>query len=229
MRYRWFIAKVPNGMSLVEKINNFPKEGRSDQSFYKRSEELSQSDDYKFTWNSELNISNFNEQGDVEFRVVKILNHIDFSIVNIDKNYLIRLINPARSVKELFDALERLIGLGFSCKVIKVDPSKWREALPDDLTAKLVGMEVSDLVINNKVIAKAQFKAINLLHVSPEDIKILEGSSYRVSAVKLDVNKSGQKSIVELKSSGMVKIEGKLDKYILNGVEQYIRKLMLGY
>lgn len=223
MRYRWYRIGFPNSMTNLSNIlESRPLTQNTSFGFISINDELDK-DKFRFLWRTSIVVTHLDEVGEPIYDQVESVDFVDFVILKVDSISYLRIENPKRSNKELLNALEKTIGLGFTAKLIvfeKLEPKTLFQHL--DLN-KLIGLKITGAVIEKNLVASMEFSSKEGIEI--DKIKLLEGRQHKIDLANFELVYNGLSGQVTFSSSGLVKITGKLAPKLIHLIEADLAKL----
>lgn len=222
-RYRWYRIHLPQGApDLSVLFDNHPL-GKSNSEGFTRVNGAFGHIIHRFLWKSKVFVTQFDENGEPTYQEVTTTNFTDFAILAIDNAVFLRAENPGRSIKNLLNALESLIGLGFTCNPVtfkKKKPTSVFESI--DLT-KLVGLKVTEAALGSGIVARMEFASSDGINL--EKLAILDGVPHKIESASYEFIYGGLRGLLSLNSSGTVKASGQLAPKLIHLIEQDLGKV----
>lgn len=223
IKYRWFRVKLPKDILDLHNIlveyplseNNCFGFSITEDSFgFKKN---------RFLWKTSVVVTRLDNNGEPIHEQIESVNFMDFSIRIVDSKTYLRLENPGRNIKEFFNSLETIIGLGFS-----ITPIAFYNVKPDTIFDELnvntlVGLKIVDAVIEKDLLAKMDF--VSKQGINLKKIDLLKDLEYRIDSASYELIYEGIKGQVTFSSSGLVKISGKLAPKLIPLIENKLPRL----
>lgn len=223
-RYRWYRIQLPSGsLDLPDILANHPFVANASQGFTKAEGSLGGLI-YRFLWRSKVVITQFDDSGAPAYQEVTTVNFTDFAIINIEGITFLRIENPGRSIRDLLNAIEALVGLGFTCKPVTFEGSKPTTVFEEIETIKLIGLKVIDAVLDEDLVARMEFASKQ--GITLEKLTILEGVPNKIESASYELIYEGVKGVLAFTSNGTVKISGRLAPRLLHLVEQDLSNIV---
>jgi hypothetical protein len=223
-RYRWYRIQLPRGdFELSSIIGDRPL--TQDASFgFSRIEDAMGTSKFRFLWRTKVVVTRFDDDGSPSYQDVASVNFTDCAIVTIDAVTFLRVENPGRNIRDLLNALEALVGLGFTSKPLTFDRAKPTTIFENVEATKLVGLKVVGAVIDEDLVARMEFASKQGMIV--ENMTLLDGLRYHVDSAVFELIYEGVRGQVAFASSGVVKISGQLAPRLVHLIERDLPKLM---
>lgn len=223
-RYRWYRIQFPRGgfdlSSLVA-----TKPFRQDASFgFSHIEGTIDASKFRFLWRTKVVVTRFDNGSVPSYEEVASISFTDFAIIPIDGMTFLRIENPGRNVRDLLNALESLVGFGFTTKPLTFDKTKPTTVLESADAIKLVGFKVAGAVLNEDLVARMEFASKHGLVV--ENMKLLDGLRYSVDSTVFELIYEGVRGQLAFSSSGLVKVSGQLAPKLIHLIEQDLPKMI---
>lgn len=219
VRYRWYAIRFPDKSTFLESIAHV-------QPIYNECNgilAIAADDDnavrYRFVSHRKVALNRIDKEGNLFSEEYLDVSHLDFDLLEKNKRHYIRVINPSRDLKCLFDFFEGVFGLGFSVKPIGFNLNNWQDIFDDNDLVKALNIKVTDLVIDKDIRLKIDMSVLNTNVLNLEDVSILAKRKYVVSNLIIQVIKEGISSKVELSKGGLVSVSGDLCAYVIDKIE----------
>lgn len=222
-RYRWYRIQLPSGLpDLTSIIARHPLVPNANQGFTKVEGSLG-SLIYRFLWRSKVVITQFDDSGIPRYQEVATVNFTDFAVLTIDGVTFLRIENPGRSIRDLLNAIESLVGLGFTCKPVTFENAKPTTVFKNIEVIKLIGLKVVDVVVEADLVARMDFASNQ--GITLDKLTILEGVSHKIESASYELIYEGIKGYLAFASNGAVKVSGQLAPRLIHLVESDLAKL----
>ena len=222
-RYRWYRIKMPRGdYNLPIIITGKPLTQNTSFGF-SHIEGTIGSPKFRFLWRTKVVVTRFDDEGTPFCEEVASVSFTDFAIIQVDGVTFLRIENPSRNIRELLNALESILGLGFTSKQLTFDKAKPTTVFESVDSTKLVGLKVVGTVIDNELVARMEFASKQGMIV--ENMKLLNDLRYKVDTSIFELIFEGVRGQLVFTSSGLVKISGQLAPRLVHLIEQDLPKL----
>lgn len=224
IRYRWYRIQLPRGgFDLPSILSGKPL--TQDASFgFSRIEGAIGTSKFRFLCRTKVVVTRFDDEGAPIYEDVASVNFTDFAIIPIDGVMFLRTENPGRTIRDLLNTLESLVGLGFTCKPLTFDKAKPTTIFENVEATKLVGLKVIGAVIDEDLVARMEFASKQGMII--KNMKLLDGLRYKVDSAVFELIYEGIRGQVAFSSSGVVKISGQLAPRLVHLIERDLPKLM---
>lgn len=223
-RYRWYRIQLPRGTpELSEVIANNPLVPNANQGFT-RVEGTLGLPIHRFLWRSKVIVTQFDDSGSPSYHEVATVNFTDFAILNIDGESFLRVENPGRSIRDLLNAVESLVGLGFTCKQVTFEKMKPTTVFESIEVIKLTGLKITGVVLDADLVARMEFASKQ--GITPDKLKVLEGVPHKIDSASYELIYGGVKGQLAFNSNGTVKAGGQLAHRLIHLVEQDLAKII---
>lgn len=221
-RYRWYRIQLPKGVpSLIKLIADHPMSQDASFGFVETEDALGVLK-YRFIWRTNVVVTRFDEEGTPTYEDIASICFTEFAIIHLEGHIILRVENPGRNIRDLLNALESLIGLGFTSKALSFDRVKPTSVFELIETTKIVGLKVVGAVINEDLVARMEFASKQGIQI--EKLKALQNIKYKVDSVAYELLHEGIRGQLAIASSGLVKIGGQLAPRLIQLVEQDLPK-----
>jgi hypothetical protein len=216
-RYRWYRIQIPkNSISLHEAVSKNTLKTENDFGF-SRIEHGTGMPGYRFLWRTTITVTKFDESGALTFEDLSTVSFTDFTIINIDEEIFLRVENPARTLKELFNTLESIYGLGFTNKRVSFEKNKPKRIFESINAVTLVKLKVINAVFANDLVGRLELESKK--GIFPDQIKMLQNVPYRIDSASYELVYEGIHGQLTFSANGSVKVSGALTSRILYLIE----------
>ena len=215
-RYRWYRINVPSKNSLSSHLKEYPLTKKSEFGFLCVDEPL-QKNKFLFLMREKLFVTTFDEDGNSKVNEVDNLSVTKLSIINVNKTEFIRIEDPGRNSKDLFNVLESILGFGFTSNLITFDDPRSMSIFENVQVSKILGLKIAGAVVDSDLIARMEFVSKQGMKI--ERIPPLRGLNYKVDSLTFEVLIEGVKGNVSISSNGLVKVSGQLSPKIVSLIE----------
>lgn len=158
------------------------------------------------------------------YQEVATVNFTDFAVLKIDDEKFLRIESPGRSIRDLLNALESLVGLGFTCKPVTFVKNKPTLVLESVDVTKHIGLKVTNAVLGKDLLARMEFSSKE--GITPEKLTVLDGVPHKTDAASYELIYGGVRGLLSYSSTGMVKVSGQLAPRLIHFIEQDLAKLV---
>lgn len=222
-RFRWYRVQFPSSdFDLASIVESKPL--TQDESFgFSRIEAAIGAPRFRFLWRTKVVVTRFDDEGIPSYEEVASVSYTDLAIISFDGVTFLRIENPGRNTRDLLNAIESLVGLGFTSKLITFDKSQPTTIFENVETTKLVGLRVAGAVINEDLVARMEFASKQGIIV--EKMKLLEGLNYKIDSAVYELLYEGLRGQVAISSSGVIKVSGQLAPRLVHLIEHDLPKL----
>jgi len=148
------------------------------------------------------------DDGEPHYQEIPTIDFTDFAVLYVDGETFFRIENPGRSIRDLLNTLESLVGLGFSCKPVIFAKKKPTLVLESVEVAKLICLKVTDAVLGKDLLARMEF--ISKEGINTEKLTVLNGVPHKTDSASYELVYGGVKGVLHFSSTGMVKVGGNL-------------------
>lgn len=215
-RYKWYEVRLPGTVAdFFSKIRTHSYTPETSSGFIVDESSLR----FRYVWQSTISAAQLDGDGNAEYREVATINSQDVSLIGCQK-LIFRAENPARSIRELMNSLEKIIGFGFSCQKIIIKDEDIQAALTDFDNKKLNSLKVSGAIVKSKALARIELASKEGL--DPNNIEILSSGEFMIDAASYEVAYKGLKGQVGFSKAGVCKISGPLTGLLLANIERVI-------
>lgn len=213
-RFKWYAVRFPTPLTeIFKKLENY----RYSESQLRGFVVDASTSSFEFFWPTPVYATSIDESGQSSRNEFQSVSRQQVNIL-IGKKVILRMQDPPRSSKELFNVLEDLMGFGFVCEQIPVTDQIIRRAISGFHSATLNSVKFSGGLPKMMAIARIELASKNGLEQGRiEEFGlhglVVESASYFVKYKAL----SGQ---VGFTRTGICKISGDLAPLIQSRVER---------
>lgn len=216
-RYRWYRIQLPkNSISLPEAITKNSLKADNDFGFSVIEYGVDKPT-YRFLWRTKITVTKFDESGALIFENLSTVSFTDFIIINIDEEIFLRIENPARTLKDLFNTLESIYGLGFTSKRVSFEKNKPKRIFDNIETATLIKLKVIGAVFDDGLVGRLELESKKGILL--EQLKMLQNVQYKIDSASYDFVCEGVHGQLTFSANGSVKVGGALTSRILHLIE----------
>lgn len=224
LRCRWYRIQLPKKTAdLSAVLEKHPLGLETDQGFTTVTGAWGQQLN-RFLWRSKVVVTQLDDEGITHYQEVATVNFTDFAVLNIDGEKFLRIESPGRSVRDLLNALESFVGLGFTCKPVTFVKNKPTSVLENVEVIKLIGLKVTDVVLGKDVLARMEFSSKE--GITPEKLTVLDGVHYKTESASYELIYGGVRGVLCYSSAGLVKVSGLLAPRLIHFIEQDLANLV---
>lgn len=222
-RYRWYRIQMPLGnYDLAKIISGNPLTLDAGFGFSNIPDEFGNRK-YRFLWRTKVVVTCFDDEGTPFYEEVASVNFTDFSIVLVEGMTFLRIENPGRNIRELMNALESILGLGFTSKALTFEKTRPTTVFEHVDSIKLVGLKIVGAVVDQDLVAKMEF--VSKQGMTIKNMRLLDDLRYKIDTQSYEVIHEGVNGQVVLALNGLMKISGQLAPKLLHLIEQDLSKL----
>lgn len=223
-RYRWFRIQLPaRARNLAELVAKCPFESTSAYGFVRASSGVGGAS-YRFLWRSRLVVTKLDAEGSPTYEQIESISFTDFEVIELDDLTFLRVQNPGRNIRDLLNALETVVGMGFTAKPVVFDKERPSTVFSSVDSSRLVGLKVVGAVLADDLVARMEFASKEGMVV--ENMAVLAGLKYKVELAAFELVLSGLKGQVAFAANGTVKISGQIAPKLINLIEQDLPRLI---
>lgn len=217
-RYRWFRIQLPaRAWDLAALVATCPFESTSAYGFA-RATSGGGGASYRFLWRSRVVVTKLDAEGDPIYEQIDSVSFTDFEVVELADLIFLRVVNPARNIRDLLNALETLSGMGFTAKSVTFDRGRPSTVFNSVDSSRLVGLKVVGAVLADDLVARMEFASKEGMVV--ENMTVLAGLKYKVELAVFEILQSGLKGQISFAANGTVKVSGQVAPKLISLVEQ---------
>lgn len=213
--YRWYRIKVSGKpVSFQGLRRKLLREGTEEAWFSDAG-----SDELRFFRRGTVFVENYDKLGERSVQEVHVVSSMNIRAFEGGSSTLIRIKNPGRTIRPLFNILERSVGFGFSVTPVTFEGAQLAVIEKADVR-KLVSLKVTDVVIGKDCLARMEFVSRDGLDV--EKISFLRKLSYRKDLIKYELSFAGVKGVMTCSAGGAVKVSGGASERIVSLLERQL-------
>lgn len=224
LRCRWYRIHLPKGTpDLSAVLERHPLGPEASQGFTTVTGAWGQQLN-RFLWRSKVVITLMGDNGEPHYQEVATVNFTDFAVLKVDGELFLRVESPGRSIRDLLNTLESLVGLGFTCKPVTFSKKKPTSVFENVEVAKLIGLKVTDAVLGKDLLARMEFSSEE--GINPEKLTVLDGVPHKTDSASYELIYGGARGILHFSSTGLVKVGGQLAPRLIHLIEQDLALLV---
>lgn len=220
-RVKWFYIGLPGSyQSFLKKLRGSPIDSSSAFGFLEvLSEEVG--DRFKYLCRSKVSITVLDTSGDATQRLIDVVNTIDFEVFKSEGKTWLRVDDPPRSFRDFFNSLETLLGMDFSVTPVKFPFKRQRAVLARLDSCQMVGFKGVGTDQEHKVVARIE--VASKAGADPNELSFLKGLQYSIDHATYDVTYKMIKGQVSFKDTGVVRLTGQLEPYLLDCLQSNLK------
>lgn len=217
-RYRWYRIQLPSGVTdLGEIISAHPFDPNVNYGFL-TIHGLAKTSTYRFLIRSKVAITLLDSSGIPSCQEIDSVNVTDFSVLNLDSALFLRVENPGRNIRDLLNAIEGLVGLGFVCKPVTFEHARPSRVFEHITSVKMIALKVTGAVFDVDLVARMDFSSKQ--GITLDKLHILDGVHHKIESASYELIYEGVKGQLAFASNGAVKVSGQLAPKLLHLIEQ---------
>lgn len=223
-RYRWY--SVDFGVISVDQVVNLLASNSlsagSDGGFtlVERSANVSS---FKFFSRTLVFITNVDNEGNTELSQVETLGVSLFSIVSVGGSVLLRAENPGRNLRSLFNAIGRILGLGFTATPVTFERYAPKGFLRSFAGHKLINLKVRGTIPGTPLYAAMEFDSKD--GIVTDQLPLPRDFEFHVTQAVYDVRHKLLKGQIGYFANGTVRVAGELGLGLIELVEDELARL----
>lgn len=216
-RYKWYQVRLPCSVAeFFTRLRDVGYDNTSTTGFL-TSESGST---FRYIWPSTINTVRLDSELNYEYQQVATVNSQSVTVLN-ERSIIFRFESPARSIREILNALEIAVGFGFSCELIVISDSLVQAALEKATSKTLNSLKVSGAIPEANSLARIELASKN--GINTESVKLLGLADFLVEAASYEVVYKGVKGQIGFSRSAACKISGPLTPFILSIIENALQ------
>jgi len=216
-RYKWYQVRLPCSVAgFFTRLRAAGYDNASTSGFLTSEVESS----FRYIWPSTINAVRLDGEGNAEYQQVVTLNSQSVTVLN-EHSIIFRFENPSRSIREVLNALERVIGFGFACEQIAISDGLVQVALEKTTSKILNSLKVSGAIPKANSLARVELASKE--GINTENFKLLGLGDFLIDAASYEVTYKGVKGQIGFSRSAACKISGPLTPFILSSIESVLQ------
>lgn len=217
-RYKWYQVRLPCSVAeFFTKLRDIGYDNASTKGFLVNESESS----FRYIWPSTINAVRLDNDGNYEYQQVATVNSQSVTVLS-QRTIILRFESPVRSMRDVFNALESVIGFGFACEQIVINDSLVQTALVSATSKTLNTLKVSGAIPSANSLARIELASKE--GINTEKVKLLGLSDFLVEAASYEVFYKGVKGHIGFSRSAACKISGPLTPFILSSLESALQE-----
>ena len=223
-RYRWFRIQLPDRARDFAALVATRSFDLTSPSGFARVPGGVGGTSYRFLWRSRVVVTRLDAEGVPTYEQIDSVSFTDFALVTVADLTFLRIENPGRNVRDLLNALETLVGMGFTVKPVVFDKGQPSTVFRSVDASKLVGLKVVGAVLADDLVARMEFASKEGMVV--ENMNVLDGLKYKVEHAVFELAIGGLKGQIAFAANGTVKISGQVAPMLVGLVEQDLHQFV---
>jgi hypothetical protein len=216
-RYKWYQVRLPCSVAeFFTRLRVVGYDNVGTTGFLISESESS----FRYIWPSTINAVRLDSDGNAEYQQVVTVNSQSVTVLN-ERSTIFRFESPARSIREVLNALERAIGFGFACEQIVISDGLVQAALEKATSKVLNSLKVSGAIPKANSLARIELASKE--GISTENVKLLGLADFLVDAASYEVTYKGVKGQIGFSRSAACRISGPLTPFILSNIESALQ------
>jgi len=216
IRYRWFRIQMPaRSQDFAAIVANCPFDPESAYGFARAP---NGGTSYRYLWRSRVVVTKMDAEGTPIYEQIDSVSFTDFAVVELGNLIFLRIENAGRNIRDLLNALETLVGMGFTAKPVTFDKERPSSIFNSVDYSKLIGLKVVGAVLADDLVARMEFVSKEGMVV--ENMDVLSGLKYKVDLAVFEIVLSGLRGQISFAANGTVKISGQIAQKLISLVEQ---------
>lgn len=223
-KFRWFLLRL-NGpfQDALQKLQS--RNFGDKQSFgFLISSPGKQSDRVSFRYlkRSFVRVTVLSDEGVAQPRDVETVEEHLLEISEVSRAVYLRVDNPPRSLRDLLSDLETALGLGISITPLVFPLELQRRAIRGADAMRMVAFKGVGSSVEHKALFR--FEVASKEGIEPERLDFLTQMNFKVEQSTFEVTKDMLRGQVSFASTGLVRIAGPLQPYLLGAVEREVKR-----
>jgi hypothetical protein len=224
VRYRWFRVQMPRkDADLRSLLLRHPL--REDSQFgFRLGDPTLNSEGFQFLWRSAVVVTRINDDFSPVYEQIASINLLTLATITINRMQFLRVENPGRNLRDLMNAMESVVGLGFSCRTVTFEGVRHDDFLRKGIdAARIVGLRIVG-VADGDVLVRMDFASKK--GIDPKELRALKGVRYRVELAGLQCTYRVLKGLVSIATGGSVRFSGPLTPRLVSLFEKELPALV---
>lgn len=171
-----------------------------------------------FISRTSLKILRVQPDGSTGLEDVGAISLLPFEIFTRGKSDWLKIFDPPRSTRDLTNALERVIGMGFFVEPVIFSYETFKSMLQKVDECRLVSTKGIAALHESGALARIELASKD--GIALDKIPLLKGLEYIVDTAVYEVNLRRERGQVSFSRSGMVRINGRLSPRIMELIEE---------
>jgi hypothetical protein len=216
-RYKWFRVGLPSTFQrFTKKLRSTSMAQGSLFGFTQigGSEDRSR---FRYLRRVKVSLSSIDAAGNSSFQVVDSVESVEFELFQTGAITWLRVDSPPRSLLDLTSGIENVSGMGFSIEPVVFGYREQRALLKRADSHRMVGFKGLGHDVSAKLIARVEVASKE--GVEPDRLEFLKSLQYKIDHTTFDVSFRMLKGQITFTASGLVRIGGALEPYLLDCVE----------
>jgi len=217
-RYRWLEIGIPYSLErLAERLDNHKLSESIDSGFM-----IERAGATKISGNlvsrSRLKLLHIQTDGSTAEEIVSSVTLLAFSIFSKSNKTWLRVSDPPRSTRELTNALERAIGMGFFAESVLFSHATFNSILERVDECRLISTKGIAVLHESNALARIEIASKDGIIL--DGLPLLKGLEYAVDTATFEVTFRREKGQVSFTKSGLIRVNGRLSEHIVELVEK---------
>jgi len=220
-RYKWYKLGLPGSLQkFIKSIKNVSL-GSDSQFGFLQIEGDSGRPRFQYFFRSKVFLTLIDSAGASNRQEFEAVDSIEFEILRGTEKVWLRVDDPPRSLRQFFNDLEKVVGFGFSVKPEVFTVLDQRAMLERVDSSKMVGFKGLGSDASAKLIARVEVASKE--GVEPEGLPLLRTLEYKIDHATFDIAHRTLKGQVTFTASGIIRLGGALEPYLLGCVEEQLQ------
>ncbi len=223
-RFRWYRIQLPKSViDLSNLLKSRPFSQNADFGFLSV-EGLMGEEIFRFLLRTKIPIPQYHGDGNSVYREVDSVSVTDFSILKVEEVFFIRVENPGRNIRDLLNAIEMLVGLGFTSRPVTFEKKTPERVLELADSSKLIGLKIVGAVVGEDVVARMEFASKGGIDINK--LETLNDVKYKVESASYDLIFEGLRGHLTFTSSGLVRVTDHFAALLINLIEAELPSML---
>jgi hypothetical protein len=219
--FRWYsVKKAGKPLDARAFLKSILKAGETRDCWFSQSGAGSS---IKFFRRVEILVPEIDARGAEATRAVESITSVEFELVELAGKTLLRVANPGRNMQALMSNVERVVGSGFSARLLTFGESQPNSILSKADIKRIVGVKLVNIAVTNDCIGRMELASKGGIDV--KKLPLLRGLKYKTDYMKYEIVIAGERGAFSFSSSGLVKVSGALSSLIVQELQRDLARI----
>lgn len=178
---------------------------------------------FRYLTRSKILLTLLDAEGSSKEQAFETIDSIEFEISQSNTRIFLMVSEPPRSLRQFLNDLEELIGFGFSADAIIFNTKKQNEILRYSESFRMTGFKGIGSDSASKLVARVEVASKEGLEL--DRIPFLKALEYKIDHATFDVAHRMLRGQITFTASGIIRINGALEPFLLNCIERSLDSL----
>lgn len=217
-RFKWYkirISDTPAAFLKRIRITKFTK--GTNAGFLPAVEDAGGANALRFLWRSTVVTTSFDELGNKTNQTIESVEQLLVCFHAAEDFVWLRVADPPRSMRELFNMLEKVGGFGMAVEPYVFSEKQQAKMLKRCSESRLVGLRGVGSSTEHRLVARIDLASKE--GIQPERLSFLGPLRFTADHSSYEIVEQGLKGQVTFTTTGIVRVSGALLPFILNQLE----------